>query len=136
MLRTMQAAVADRDLSERCFLLYMAPEQGVTVNIDQITPLFARHFPNARPIGTLPRSPRQVSTADEEGDRYISPLDVAPHSRFSRSVHQFVDQLCHSVGLRPPAPMPRSSFFQRLRGERPVLQPNQTTRINTGEVRA
>jgi hypothetical protein len=118
MLRVMQSVVADRDLTERCLLLFMEPEQGVTVTIDQIAPLFARHFPQARALGRLPRAPRQVSAADEEGDRYLSPLDIAPFSRFSRTAHTLVDTLCREVGLAPPQPMPRFSILQRLRGER------------------
>lgn len=118
MLRALQTAVADRDLTDRCLLLFMDPERGVTATVDQVAPLFARHFPRARALGRLPRAPRQVSIADEEGDRYLSPLDVAPHSRLSRSAHLLVDRLCAEVGLRPPRPMPRSSLWQRLRGER------------------
>ncbi len=69
------------DLTDRCLLLYMEPEKGVTVAIDTVAPLFAQTWPRAQAIGVLPRAPRQVSMADEEGDRYLSPLDVAPHSQ-------------------------------------------------------
>jgi cellulose biosynthesis protein BcsQ len=120
MLRALQGAVHDRDLTDRCLLLFMDPEQGVQVTVDQVAPLFARHFPSVRSLGRLPRAPRQVSIADEEGDRYISPLDVAPHSRLSRGAHMLVDKLCAEVGVLPPRPMPRSSLWERLRGERIV----------------
>lgn len=129
MLRVMQTAVADRDLTDRCLMLYMEPEQGVTVTIDQVAPLFTRHFPAVRSLGRLPRAPHQVSIADEEGDRYIAPLDVAPHSKFTRAAHLIVDQLCKQVGLHPPYPMPKSSWIQRLRGERIVLRPQELARI-------
>ncbi|HMO56342.1 MAG TPA: AAA family ATPase [Roseiflexaceae bacterium] len=121
MLRVMQTAIAACDLSERCMLLYMEPEHGAAVTVDQIAPLFARHFPQVRTLGRLPRAPRQVSAADEEGDRYISPLDLAPHSSFSRAVHQIVDRLCREVDLAPPQPMPRFSLLQRLQGDRKIL---------------
>jgi hypothetical protein len=108
------------DLTDRCLLLFMEPEKGVTVPISAVAPLFARQFPRSRALGTLPRAPRQVSLADEEGDAYLSPLDIAPHSRLARAVHQTVDALCQVVGLHPPQPMPRSSLWQRLRGEKPI----------------
>jgi MinD-like ATPase involved in chromosome partitioning or flagellar assembly len=137
MLRVLQNAVAGRDLTDRCLLLFMDPERGVTATVDQIAPLFARHFPSARALGRLPRAPRQVSVADEEGDRYVSPLDVAPHSRLSRSAHELVDRLCATVGIQPPRPMPRSSLWQRLRGERAAsaLHGNRPLQhVETGEV--
>jgi hypothetical protein len=62
--------------------------------------------------------------ADEEGDRYLSPLDVAPHSRFTRAVYHSVEQLCTQTGLRPSLPTPRSSLWQRLRGEQITMAPH------------
>jgi cellulose biosynthesis protein BcsQ len=115
------------DLTDRCLLLYMEPEKGVTVKVPQIAPLFAQQFPRARVLGVMPRAPHQVSLADEEGDRYLSPLDVAPHSKLSRGVYQLVEQLCATVGLRPPKPMPTSSLWQRLRGEKPATLPGMGT---------
>jgi Mrp family chromosome partitioning ATPase len=106
------------DLTDRCFLLYMEPEKGVTVTVDRVAPLFHQTWPKAQALGILPRAPRQVSMADEEGDRYLSPLDVAPHSKFSRAVHHMVDALCVQTGLRAPLPMARSSLWQQLRGEK------------------
>jgi hypothetical protein len=106
------------DLTDRCFLLYMEPEKGVTVTVDRVAPLFSQTWPKAHALGILPRAPRQVSMADEEGDRYLSPLDVAPHSKFSRAVHHMVDALCARTGLRAPLPMARSSLWQQLRGEK------------------
>ena len=124
------------DLTDRCLLLYMEPEKGVTVAIDKVAPLFAQTWPRARAIGVLPRAPRQVSMADEEGDRYLSPLDVAPHSKFSRAVHELVEQLCAQTGLRPQQPMPKSSLWQQLRGEKPVLAAATGVAIGGAEVRA
>ncbi|MEN9935033.1 MAG: hypothetical protein RLZZ387_1612 [Chloroflexota bacterium] len=118
MLRALQTTVPDRDLSARCLLLFMDPEHGAAASVGQIEPLFARHFPLTRAIGRLPRASWQVSRADEEGERYLSPLDVSPHSPLSRATHQAADRLCAEVGLRPPRPMPRSSLWQRMRGER------------------
>ena len=74
--------------------------------------------------------------ADEEGDRYLSPLDVAQHSTFSRAVHHIVDTLCQQIGLRPPAPMPKSSLRQRTRGEKMTMVPTTTSVISGVEVRA
>ncbi len=122
-LRVFQAHTPD--LTDRCHLLYMEPERGVTVSVDQVAPLFAQNFPRTHVLGVLPRAPRVVSIADEDGDRYISPLDVAPHSSFSRAVHGVVDALCHTLELATPLPMPRSSWWQRLRGEQIALQQPQ-----------
>jgi Mrp family chromosome partitioning ATPase len=124
------------DLTDRCFLLYMEPEKGVTVPIDRVAPLFARSWPHTRSAGILPRAPRQVSMADEEGDRYLSPLDVAPHSAFSRAVHHIVQRLCDQTGLTPPLPMPKSSLWQRLRGEKIAIVPTTVPAVGTAEVSA
>jgi hypothetical protein len=72
--------------------------------------------------------------ADEEGDRYLSPLDVAPHSAFSRAVHHIVQRLCDQTGLKPALPMPKSSLWQRLRGEKVTLVPGAAPEL--AEVRA
>ena len=84
---------------------------------------------SAKALGILPRAPRQVSMADEEGDRYLSPLDVAPHSKFSRAVHHMVQALCDQTGLRPALPMPKSSFWQQLRGEKITIAPTASPAI-------
>jgi cellulose biosynthesis protein BcsQ len=136
MLRALQAAVPGRDLTERCFLLFMDPERGAAATVKQVQPLFARHFPHTRPLGRLPRCPQQVSAADEQGDRYISPFDLAPHGRLACSAHQLVNQLCAEVGLRPPHAMPRSSLWQRLRGNQLASECHATanrTMIDLGE---
>jgi hypothetical protein len=114
----------------------MEPEKGVTVAVDRVAPLFAQTWPRTRTIGLLPRAPKQVSMADEEGDRYLSPLDVAPHSKFSRAVHEMVNELCVQTGLRPPREMPKSTFWQALRGEKPSLIPTASVAIGGSEVRA
>src|SRR5262245_46087451 len=124
------------DLTDRCLLLYMEPEKGVTVAVDRVAPLFAQTWPRTKTIGVLPRAPRQVSMADEEGDRYLSPLDVAPHSKFSRAVHHMVQTFCDQTGLRPPQPMPKSSFWQQLRGEKVAMVPTAAPAIAGAEVRA
>lgn len=122
------------DLTDRCFLLYMEPEKGVTVTVDRVAPLFRQTWPKAQILGILPRAPRQVSMADEEGDRYLSPLDVAPHSKFSRAVHHMVDALCTQTGLRAPLPMAKSSLWQQLRGEK--IAPLTLPAIGSAEVQA
>jgi len=122
------------DLTDRCFLLYMEPEKGVTVAVDRVAPLFAHTWPRARTIGLLPRAPRQVSMADEEGDQYLSPLDIAPHSTFTRSVHQIVQRLCDQTGLKPPLPLPKSSLWQQLRGEKIVMAPTAVPTVSAAEV--
>jgi MinD-like ATPase involved in chromosome partitioning or flagellar assembly len=124
------------DLTDRCLLAFMEPEKGVTVSLNHVAPLFAQNWSKARAIGVLPRAPRQVSMADEEGDKYLSPLDVAPHSKFSRAVHEMVEALCTQTGLRPPREMPKSSFWQALRGERPSLTPTSSAAIGGTEARA
>ena len=124
------------DLTDRCFLLYMAPEHGATVGVERVAPLFAQTWPRTRAIGVLPRAPRQVSLADEEGDRYLSPLDVAPHSAFTRAVHHMVQSLCDQTGLTPAQPMPRSSLWQRIRGERIATIPSAFPVAGGAEVRA
>jgi MinD-like ATPase involved in chromosome partitioning or flagellar assembly len=109
------------DLTDRCHLVYMAPEKGVTVSVKDIAPLFAQNFPQAPVLGVLPRAPKVVSVADEDGDRYISPIDVAPHSTFSRAVYGLVETLCQRLDIKTPQPTPRSTWWQRLRGEQVVL---------------
>lgn len=105
-------------LLDRCFLLYIDPEKGVTVEVKDIAPLFAQNWPAARPIGILPRAARQISIAKEAGDQYVSPLSVAPHSRYSRAIHHAVDTFAALTGLRLTQPMPKSSLWQQLRGEK------------------
>lgn len=124
------------DLTDRCFLLYMEPEKGGTIAIDRVVPLFAQTWPKARTIGLLPRAPKQVSMADEEGDRYLSPLDVAPHSKFTRAVHHIVQSLCDQTGLKPSRSMPRSSLWQKLRGEKIVILPTAAPGVGGAEVAA
>ncbi|GIV96992.1 MAG: chromosome partitioning protein [Herpetosiphonaceae bacterium] len=111
-LRVFQAFTPD--LTPQCRLVYMEPEKGVKISVDDIRPLFQRHFPAALELGVLPRAPRQIGEADEEGDRYVCPLDLYPHSALSTAVHQIVDDLCKTARLNPPQPMPRSSAWQRL----------------------
>ena len=87
-----EQAVAGRDMTDHCLLLFMEPEKGVTVTIPAIAPLFAQRFPRVRTIGTLPRDPHLLSAADEDQDRYVCPLDLKPYSKFSIGVHQVVVQ--------------------------------------------
>jgi MinD-like ATPase involved in chromosome partitioning or flagellar assembly len=101
------------NLLDRCALLYMEPEKGVTVGVKDIAPRFRAAFPTIREIGTLPRSPRQVSLA-AEADRYLSPLRIEPHSRFTRQAHALVDAICTVARVTLPAPMPRSSLLGRI----------------------
>ena len=124
------------DLTDHCFLLYMEPEKGVTVAVDRVAPLFAQTWPQSRTIGILPRAPRQVSMADEEGDRYLSPLDVAPHSKFTRAVHHVVQSLCDQTGLKPAQAMPKSSLWQQFRGEKIALVPTTLPAVGGAEARA
>jgi hypothetical protein len=124
------------DLTDRCLLLYMEPERGVTVSVDRVAPLFAQTWPRARTLGMLPRAPKQVSMADEEGDRYLSPLDIAPHSRFTRAVHRIVEDLCAQTSLKPALPMPKSSLWQCWRGEQVSINPVAIPAVGTAEVRA
>jgi hypothetical protein len=126
------------NLLDRCFLLYIDPERGVTVEVKDIAPLFAQNWPAARPLGVLPRAARQISIAKEAGDQYVSPLAVAPHSRYSRAIHHAVDALASLTGLRLPQPMPKSSLWQRWRGEKIATLPAPTppSALLVEEVRA
>lgn len=98
---------------DRCALLFMEPERGVTVTVKEVADLFARRYPQVRSLGTLPRAPRLASLADEY-DGYLSMLDIGPHSPFTTAVHRVVDALCGHLGLTPTLPMPRISFWARL----------------------
>src|SRR6266540_3991717 len=122
-----EQAVAGRDMTDHCLLLFMEPEKGVTVTIPAIAPLFAQRFPRVRTIGTLPRDPHLLSAADEDQDRYVCPLDLKPYSKFSIGVHQVVENLCQQVGLRPPLPMPKASALQRLFGNKTPKNTAQST---------
>lgn len=106
------------DLIQRCLLVFMQPEKGVTLDATSIQPKFAHLFPNASILGILPRASRQVSIADEEGDAYISPLDVSPWSPFSLAVYDLVEAICQRTALHPPLAKPKPNVFQRLFGGR------------------
>lgn len=100
---------------ERCSLLFMEPERGVTVTVGMVAELFARRYPRVGSLGTLPREPRLASLADEH-DGYISMLDLGPHSRFARATHQVVEALCAQAGLQPRLPMPQTAWWHRFAG--------------------
>ncbi len=114
------------DRLEHCALLFMEPERGVTASVSEVAALFARRYPQVGSLGTLPRSPRLASLADEH-DSYISMLDIGPHSAFTTAVHRVTDTLCARLGLAPRLPMPRSSLLARLgarlRGDRAFVVP-------------
>ncbi len=101
------------DRLDRCRLLFMEPERGVTVTVGMVAELFNRRYPRVNALGVLPREPRLASMADEH-DGYISMLDLGPQSRFARATHQVVETLCAHAGLRPRLPMPRTGFWARL----------------------
>lgn len=115
---------------EACFLLFMEPERGVTVTIRDIIPQFARRYPQTRALGTLPRSPRLASLADEH-DGYRSMLDIAPASPFARAMHGMADSLCRQLGLTPPLPALKvgrwTALKARLRGDRINVPPPNTS---------
>ncbi len=102
-----------RSLLDRCVLLFMEPEKGMVVGIDDIAPIFAQEFPGIRSIGRLPRSPRQVSVAIET-NHYVSPLLVDPNSAFTRAAYAIVDTLAAEMGLRLAAGPSGGSFLGRL----------------------
>ncbi|NNJ12903.1 ParA family protein [Chloroflexales bacterium ZM16-3] len=108
---------------DHCTLLFMEPERGVTTSVSDVSSLFARRYPQVSPLGTLPRSPRLASMADEY-DGYISMLDLGPHSPFTQATHQVTEALCARIGLTPSLPMPRISPWRRLvaglQGDRPA----------------
>jgi hypothetical protein len=108
---------------DHCLLLFMEPERGVTASVADVAGLFARRYPQVGAIGTLPRSPRLASMADEY-DGYISMLDLGPHSAFTQATHRVTEALCARLGLAPSLPMPRLSPWRRLvaglQGDRPA----------------
>lgn len=113
------------DLTDRCLLLFMEPEYGVKVTVQQVKPDFMHKYPRATILGTLGRAPRILSEADEVPDRYVSALDIAPHSKFVRTVYGVANQLCQAVGVTPPLPTPRSGWWQRFRGDAALRTPEQ-----------
>ncbi len=120
-----QFAAHQPDLTDRCLLVLMEPERGVTVGLRHVAPLFSQHWPKARIVGTLPRDPHLVSLANEEADRYVSPLDVGRFRPFSLAVHDLVDTICTVIGLTPPQPRPTASLFRRLFPGKPGITPLQ-----------
>ncbi|PMP86153.1 MAG: chromosome partitioning protein [Chloroflexus aggregans] len=101
------------DRLERCALLFMEPERGVTVTVSMVADLFARRYPRLSNLGVLPREPRLASLADEH-DRYVSMLDLGPYSRFTQAIHRVVEVLCAHAGLQPRLPMPKTGWWGRL----------------------
>jgi cellulose biosynthesis protein BcsQ len=101
------------DRLEHCALLFMEPERGVTATVPEVAALFSRRYPQVGSLGTLPRSPRLASLADEY-DGYISMLDIGPHSRFAAAAHGVTEALCARLGILPRLPQPRSSLLARL----------------------
>lgn len=106
------------NLLEQCLMLFMEAEHGLPVTADSIMPNFTQLFPAAHVLGKLPRSPRQVGIADEEGDVYISPIDVAPWSSFSMAVYDIVEAICQRADIRTPLPKPTPTLWQKLWGGR------------------
>ncbi len=111
-----------RTLLDRCVLLFMEPEKGMVVGIDDIAPIFAQEFPGIRSIGRLPRAPRQVSMAIET-NAYASPLLVDPNSAFTRAAHMIVETLAVDLGLRLSAGPTHGSFLKRLFRKTPTARP-------------
>lgn len=106
------------ELLDRCVLVFMEPERGVAVTVDQVAPRFTQLFPQTRLAGRLPREPFLVSRADEEGDTYISPLDLQPYGKFALATHTIADSIAQLTGMQPPLPLPRGAWWQRLLGSR------------------
>ena len=111
----MQQGIPEHDLSARCLLALIEPERGSTVTPEQVAPLLHQQFPAIRIIGRLPRAVRQISTADEYIERYVSPIDVDPGGRLAQATHQMVERLCLTIGLNPPVSLPRSPWWARWR---------------------
>lgn len=124
-----QFAAHQPDLTDRCMLILMEPERGVTIGLRQVAPLFAEHWPKARVIGTLPRDPHLVSLANEEADRYVSPLDAGRFRPFSLAVHTIVEEMCRITGLPLPQPKPTFSLFRRWFPGKPALRAEGQARV-------
>lgn len=118
------------DRLDRTALLFLEPERGVVTRVEQIMPLFARRYPEARVLGTLPRAPRLASLADEDPG-YHALLDLGPQTVFAQVTHRIVDTLITQRGLTPRVPMPTMSrwaaLIGRLRGERIAVPAGTTT---------
>jgi cellulose biosynthesis protein BcsQ len=128
MLDHIHAHIADR--MDVCFLMFMEPERGVTVKIKDVIPNFARRYPQVKVLGTLPRSPRLASLADEH-DGYLSMLDIAPQAPFARALNQMADSLCKQIGIPMSLAMPKANpfrvFVAKLRGDKVNVPPANTS---------
>jgi hypothetical protein len=102
----------------------------VTVKIKDVIPNFARRYPQVKVLGTLPRSPRLASLADEH-DGYLSMLDIAPQAPFARALNQMADSLCKQIGIPMSLAMPKANpfrvFVAKLRGDKVNVPPANTS---------
>jgi cellulose biosynthesis protein BcsQ len=114
MLDHFREHAADR--LDHCWLLFVEPERGVIATVRDVEAMLARRYPQVQRLGVIPRTPRLASLADEQ-ENYVSMLEIGPHSRFSRAVHEVADTLCIQLGITPPLPQPRSSIWARLQAQ-------------------
>lgn len=126
LLRALKLGSTD-DLTTRTLLVGMEPERRVVTQLNDALPLFAREAPNARLLGTLVRDPYVVSLVDAEERGYLSPLMIAPHGKFARSVYDVVDTLVTVTGITTTEPKPRSTLLDRILRTKPVIPTNVGT---------
>jgi cellulose biosynthesis protein BcsQ len=118
---------------DACMLLFMEPEKGVTTSVKDILPMFAGRYPQVQALGTLPRSPRLASLADEH-DGYISMLDLGAKTAFAQAAHRIVDSLIVQIGLTPTLPMPKLGWWDTLKarmGGAPIQVPPANTSVGS-----
>jgi cellulose biosynthesis protein BcsQ len=119
MLDHFREAAPDR--LDRCALLFVEPEKGVTVKVKDVLQIFGGRYPEVRALGTVPRAPRLASLSDEH-DGYLSMYDLGPNTTFVQAAHRIVDSLAAHVGVMPRLPMPKigawAAFKGRMRGEK------------------
>ena len=116
------------DALERCGLLYMAPERGVPIRIEDVDRQFAQQFPTAGRYGVIPRDARLVAEAGEAGF-YVPLVQFQPWGRYAKAMHDATEVIVQSLGITAPLPKPTASWWRRLtsglqpRWARPKVQP-------------
>ena len=103
---------------QRCGLVFVEPEKGAVSlkDLPAIRQLAEQNFGAVSQLGLLPRDARALSSAAQlliERGTYVSPLDIAPHSRLARATWQLTDALALMINTSLEASAPRSSWFQR-----------------------
>lgn len=122
LLQSLAVGFPDRgDLSDHALLVLIEPEKDYDARVADIAPLFGRKFPNAKILGTMPRDPQLISSVSE-AEQYVSALQVGPHRRLTRELHNMADALCQVLTISPTLPKPQATAWERLFKSRSRLQ--------------